>query len=303
MQHADLANCLACVDVSGLEDSKDLTAPFFCVCFPMLDSTCVPDDAKRLLYALARMVQSIEGGVGAQGFLQGKFGGDEEEAPMLMCLPSAHKGGKPLITAPVDMDGAMRSVPAMRTSLRVYKASRAETSAYYMWVTVCSPLPFSMRVAAYEILLRQRNEEWAAEVKRIWSMMATHARFPHRIMTDAPEEDKASAWGQNLDWMLETNDQSFTAMFSARRALEWLRLDFEKRLGVGPPDEVGGFEDPLQGTDGDFIKSCILYDVQVDKWHRQGLKKRKRQQQPQSTQVSLHSLASFSHTPSFTRQS
>jgi len=289
MQHADLANGIAVVDAAGVEDHFKQKAPFFCACFPMHDSTCVPEDAKRLLYALCRTEQCIESGVVTQGFLHGRMG-TEENYGYLICSASVHKGGKPLIAEEIEGDGTRYSLRPMRVTMRVYRAAGGEHIAYYMWVTVESPLPFSLRHAVFETLHKQRNEEWAPEVKRIWNMIITHVRHPHCYMTAANEEQKTSAWNQNLDWIQESNDESFTAMFSAKRALEWLVLDFSHRHEGVALEGVRGFSDHTEMMNGDFIKSCVHYDVDVDNWLKKGLKKRKRpaaaSQQQQSTQDS-----------------
>jgi len=289
MQHADLANGIAVVDAAGVEDHFKQKAPFFCACFPMHDSTCVPEDAKRLLYALCRTEQCIESGVVTQGFLHGRMGTEENDG-YLICSASVHKGGKPLIAEEIEGDGTRYSLRPMRVTMRVYRAAGGEHIAYYMWVTVESPLPFSLRHAVFETLHKQRNEEWAPEVKRIWNMIITHVRHPHCYMTAANEEQKTSAWNQNLDWIQESNDESFTAMFSAKRALEWLVLDFSHRHEGVALEGVRGFSDHTEMMNGDFIKSCVHYDVDVDNWLKKGLKKRKRpaaaSQQQQSTQDS-----------------
>ena len=278
MSQQHIAQCMGCVDGGGVEDNIAHQAPFFCVSFPLEDSTSVPERAKRLLYALHRTSQCTESGVVANAFMHGEY---KSPSGSLHCGPSPHKGCAALITRALDFDGATQSVPAMRMQLRVYRASVANaTPMYYMWVTVHSPLPFSLRHAVCETLHRMRNEEWVPEVKRIWNVTATNVKYAYTEMATANEEQMLDAWGQSTAWLTDRNPNSFTALFSAKRAHEVMVQHFMHHNQGRAPDQIRGFQDPFAQRDAAFLQSCVHFDQHVDhRVHKGNKKKRKRQPQ------------------------
>ena len=259
--HKDVAPCLGCVSPNGVEDHMFHLAPFFCACFPLEDSTSVPEGAKRLVYALYRTQQCIDSGLITKAFMHGEYKTPTGET--LRCAPALYKGGKAIITLPKGLDGATQHVCPMRIQLRVYRASAANVDPrYYMWVTVHSPISFSLRQAVIETLAKSRNEEWVSDVKRIWGATATHIKHGFTDTADAGDEARRDAWGSGEDWLHVSNADSFTALFSAKRALQHMLRDYmEHNQDESLPEEIrGGCNIMAFPCDALFFNRCVHYD-------------------------------------------
>ena len=194
MNKFDLAPSLCKVGCEELEHDCVLDGALFCAGFEMKDPTVLPEDAKRLLYALHVTHCCVELGEVKHCFVFGKFG--REGGLIHECKASPVKGAPPCI---VECRSG-RSVGFMRVQLRLYRRD----SKFFVMVVASVPMALSLRHAVFETLQQKARCE---EMRRTWQMLASVMRSDVMLSED-------------VGWIVGAQDCEgcFNRLFSAQVA-------------------------------------------------------------------------------------
>ena len=292
-----------------LDPKRD--APPFAIPFEMLEPTMIPRLLLDAVWVLSNIKTITEKGEG-NAFMMPVEGFE---------LSKSQAGCKRVIHR-VSEDGAREQVNEISLQIRLYEASararprrkrkqhtttttttsattaeeeeeeeeeeleERELREHYAVLVAQSPLPFSLRKAAYTTTrsvqrLAAVDARGADERRRVWAQLAMHVRGalrPHMHGANLMQMYESS-----MDWMRSGEADGFTCLFSMQRAFDWMKARFVAKHrgtmeflspltlhGVGTRlslqqqgDEEEEAEDFFVGPV--FRDECRQYDEDVDR--------------------------------------
>jgi len=239
------------------------TAPLFAIAFDLQDKTAVPELTRRAIWLLNNAYSCL---------LRGEEGAYIQGIEGLPCLMRNKAGvDKTIIQRNVNYDEVV-ALEEMNMQLRIHVAEgEGGVVEHYMVLVVASPLAFSIRKAVWNTVhaCGRGPDGTEAENRRIWwNRLATHVRqcfAPSNGMYT--NEERAQAYGTGMDWMRVSNAHSFTCLFNARRAVDWIKNHFFSKYPDLGSMHLEGFGRLQRGSDvvtSGFIAQCIRYDKDVD---------------------------------------
>ena len=166
--------------------------------------------------------------------------------------------------------GLLNPVKAMHIQLRIIDATFTPSDSssvireHYLLLVVYSPLPFCLRKA---ILISTRSVDRKAlvdinftdERRGVWRRLAIHASsYIHKPGFMA---DPMSIYDDDMTWIHSSEADGFSAMFTMKAALDWVKMHFIERHAQRLPCAGG---EP-QGTFSIFGIDPVLFPMTLDR--------------------------------------